>query len=555
MKKLFIAVMALATIVSCSKENEEANVTPVGSETAFLSVSLKSVGDMTRAEVGSYEYGSEEENAIENATFYFFDAAGNAYNVDTDNAVEVKADQLTWETEDTENTIAKFSDIVLVIKQHKDTPPAKMVALINVADPAVFARQSLADLQKMTTDFQTGTRFVMSNSVYSENGATVVATEILPENIFTTPDPADDVNPGDVYKAPASVTPVQIYVERVAAKVRVAVNSVAIKKDTYYPVYGADGNAIEDTFVKVLGWDVTNATTTSYLLKSYAETNLFSPVNNSAFHRSYWAATYPQNPTHGFKFTDLNSTAARYYHENTLTPINNEGWFNANSFEGSTKAAQLLVAAQLVDAEGNPKQFAKWYGKEYDCDPAALKAAMINNAAKQIFVLDSEKSTDAEKVYNGISVDDVTFYHISSDTEYDPYNYDGDRRYEVKVKAKVGVQYYSAKKDADGNPIALKADEVNAILEKIEPAMIWDTGYTYYYTMINHFGNANGMVRNHIYDINITSFNGLGTPVYEPDQFTIIIPETPIDQEAYHMTAQINVLQWALVSQDVALGN
>ena len=92
-----------------------------------------------------------------------------------------------------------------------------------------------------------------------------------------------------------------------------------------------------------------------------------------------------------------------------------------------------------------------------------------------------------------------------------------------------------------------------AILAKIEPAMIWKTGLTYYYTMINHFGDADGVVRNHSYDVNITAFHGLGTPIFEKDDF-YIIPEIPVEQKAYNLTAQINVLSWALVSNDVELG-
>lgn len=541
MKKLFFAAMALATIVSCSKNVDDApEVSTTGNQTAYLSVSLKA--DMTRAAVGSFADGTEDETAVENATFYFFDAAGNAYNVDDDNAVEVKAENLTW-ADGTEKTIDKFSNIVLVIKQHQDTPPAKMVALINVANPADFAGKSLAQLQALNTDFQTKVGFVMSNSVYSENGATVVATEILPENIFTTPDPEGEV--GDVYEAPEGVEPVKINVERVAAKVQVKYGVTANEKG-FYPIEGEN-----DTFVKVLGWDVTNATTTSYLLKNYAETNLFSPVNNHTFHRSYWALTYQQNPAHGFKFNKLINSAARYYHENTLTPTNADGWFNANTISGATEASQLLVAAQLVDAEGNPKQFAKWYGKEYDCDPEALMAAMVSNAAKQIFVEatpvveEPTPAAEGDKVFNGITWEDVVFYQVEAG-DYNPNTHTGDRRYEVRVKADAKVTYY----DATGEKMSI--DDVNAILNKIEPAMIWKDGYTYYYTVINHFGDADGMVRNHIYDINITGFKGFGTPVYDPTH--VIIPETPEEQEPYHMTAQINVLQWALVSQDVNLG-
>lgn len=561
MKKLFFAAMALATIVSCSKNVDDASsVATADGQAAFISVSLKAAGEMTRANENPefFQYGSAEENAIANATFYFFDAAGNPYNVDTDNAVEVNTKTLTTTTNSGTpvNNIEAYSNVILVIKQSQDTPPAKMVALINVAKPADYAGMTLAQLQAEASNYSTDNGFVMSNSVYEENGAEVVATEILPENIFTTPDPEGEV--GDAYVAPenSGVKPVEIFVERVAAKVKVnvnATNAVTVGNEKLYPVTG--DNAPANTYVKVLGWDVTNAATTSYLIKDYATTTLFSPVNNAAFHRSYWANTIASaNPTHGFKFTDITKTVGSeaYYNENTLTPTNAEGWYNANTISGATKASQLIVAAQLVDAAGKAKEFARWYGKDYE-NGDALKANMINNAAKQIFTKTTTTTGEGdeavtETVLTGITISDVTFYQCDpGDYVSTGDTYKGDRRYEVRVKAKDGVTYYKA----DGKT-TYTADEVTAILAKIEPAMIWASGHTYYYTLINHYGDADGMVRNHIYDITISGFKGIGTPVYDPNQ--VIIPEVPITQEAYHLTAQINVLSWALVSQNVELG-
>ena len=56
----------------------------------------------------------------------------------------------------------------------------------------------------------------------------------------------------------------------------------------------------------------------------------------------------------------------------------------------------------------------------------------------------------------------------------------------------------------------------------------------------------NGVVRNHIYAINVTKIAGLGTPVYNPDE--IIYPETPEENEHY-IAAQINILSWRVVDE------
>ena len=79
---------------------------------------------------------------------------------------------------------------------------------------------------------------------------------------------------------------------------------------------------------------------------------------------------------------------------------------------------------------------------------------------------------------------------------------------------------------------------------------------TYYSFPIQHNiteapAGTKGIVRNHVYQINIKSVGGLGTPVYNPDQ--IIIPEE-VEFEEASMYAQIRVLSWRVVTNNVDLG-
>ena len=95
----------------------------------------------------------------------------------------------------------------------------------------------------------------------------------------------------------------------------------------------------------------------------------------------------------------------------------------------------------------------------------------------------------------------------------------------------------------------------------VAPAQMWNDGHTYYYLNIKHIGynasaetqptGAYGIVRNHVYDIKINGVSGLGTPVF--DDTHIITPEKPEDQDALNLAAQINILSWHLVSQNVTL--
>lgn len=551
MKKLFIAAMALATIVSCSKDGIEGPATPTtGSEIAKLAVSLQ-----TRAiSAPSYTNGDALEHEVNSIDFYLF-ADGAAYN-DENNHISVSMKTLDEWTENAEgNNVTKTSDLILVLAKEKNTVPTHIVALINATE--TYEGRSLAELQREATEtLKTNNGFLMSNSVYDSetNSGVVVATEIQAENIFVDTD--SDAVAGEAYVGDVEVAPIQIYVERVAAKVQVSAAQAA-NANGLIPVKDENGDAMEDTFIKVLGWEITNATTQSYLLKSYnPAAPYFSDLNVPTAYRSHWATTYEQEVAHNLTFDDiiepdaaLMLNDANYYHENTLTPVNAEGWYNdVVSVAPATMSPQLIVAAQLVNAKGEAKEFGTWYGQTYE-KVDELKAAMINNAAKQIFVVESK--SDTETVYRGITTDDVHFYQVDASTSYNPYDWNGDFRHEVRVEAAEDVEYF----DAEGE--AMDADDVNTILAKTEPAMIWTSGYTYYYTLIKHYmaGNTQlyGMVRNHVYDVNITGVTGFGTPVYEPEQ--VIVPEPPKKQDGFSLAAEIKVLSWAVVNNDVELGN
>ncbi|MBQ2023611.1 MAG: hypothetical protein II212_01515, partial [Alistipes sp.] len=360
MKKLFIAVMALATIVSCSKEIEEPNVTPVGGETALLSVSLKSVDDLTRAGVvGSYKDGDDTENTVSNVDFYFFNADGSAYAVDgTDNFISVTPNFAA--EGDVTNNIESVSDVVLVIKGAEKKLPTQMVAIVNA--PVAATAKSLSELEAsvLETLKNEGGNFVMSNSVYMNGTVKITATQILPENIFV--DPNYDGAVGEKYNGSVNVTPIDIYVERVAAKVEVKLTNGGLY-DTGEKYEG------ETIYAQVLGWGVTNNTAQANLIKSidptWTDLGLGFAWNNAGHFRSHWAATTAV-PAHNLSFTALtNHTAtADYYFENTKPAAEKN---SVISGEGN-QTPQLLVAAKLVVKNGEnyeALELGEWYGVQY----------------------------------------------------------------------------------------------------------------------------------------------------------------------------------------------
>lgn len=100
---------------------------------------------------------------------------------------------------------------------------------------------------------------------------------------------------------------------------------------------------------------------------------------------------------------------------------------------------------------------------------------------------------------------------------------------------------------------------INAAINSInEPAILyWKGGKTYFYHNIRHqgfyglLGNGTsdflyGVVRNHIYKIQLEGVFGLGTPVIEPGR--PIDPDRPEDERPSFIQARINILKWRVVT-------
>lgn len=554
--KLFLAAAAAIALVGCNKE--VGNVQPSAAEgpASFLQVDLKTVGDLTKVgNVGDYAYGTAKENAVSSIDFYFFDASGNPYSV-----VAGDMNTISWSyaSATPAENVEAVSDVILVIKQSQQAPPAKVVAVLN--STTSYANKSLSVLASEVVSelHKDGTNFVMSNSVYYDGSAVINATDILSENIFTTTDatllaltPGQAVNADKV--TALGINPISIYVERVAAKVNVTVadeDALPVGEATLLPV---DVNYLDKPiYAKILGWEVTNNTDEAYLLKgidaTWADADLGFAWNNAAHYRSYWAATTAE-PKHDLTFDQIeaHNPVFDYYFENTAAAAAENGVdANGEAFDGAdgssasnNQAPQLLVAAQLCYADGSVAQLAKWYGVMYEM--TALQQAMLNTVASKVYT-----KTVAEDVttVNALTLSDVVFQQVAETV--------ADKRYEVVMAVKDGVAYC----DSEGNDI-----NAATIFAGVAPAQMWNEGHTYYYLNIKHIGynadateqpdGAYGIVRNHCYDVTINGITGLGTPVF--DDSKVITPEKPEHQEALNLAAQINILSWHLVSQEVTL--
>lgn len=582
--KLYSLALAGALMLgACSSSDDLKDGGATANEgKSYIAVNIKSVGTAgagTRADYnqggGTYEDGTENEGAISAVRFFFFNSDGSPYIMKGTevNYKELNNTPVTGATKDDHlQTIEGKTAAMLVIEGQTKTAPAYMIAVVNPGtltklEDKAYRESQLRDeftdtkFVKIATD-GTGkySDFVMSNSVYSENGARVCASSVsghVEEN-----------------QDEAAKNPVDIYVERVVAKATTTVNTEkgwekiadGVDAGKYKIKVGKiniDAEHEKDVYAVVQGWGLADENGTAELEKQIdVTTNNWTsailgidPWTSPDYHRCFWSASVPfttasgTNPivNHAFSaFTTPFGTTPLYTCPNT--PSYEEFTQKINEKPYDNTLTKVLVAAKLVyydDAKNaHPADICKYRG---------MQILGADNVLKQVAKDHSEYWT----------VDPTnTSKHVllaPTDLEYTREDLVGSttdklKSYEVRPVLKAGVKVYKKKSDGtfettDSN------DELNNSLAQ-SPVQVRKEGMTYYYTPIRHLAQNKtemgyyGVVRNHSYRITINTISGFGTPVYNPDE--VIDPVIPKDTETY-LAARINVLSWRVVTSSVDL--
>ena len=505
-KYFFLALAALGAVACSEKVDDGGNTTTpeanVNADKGYLAINLKSTDDVTRAD---YEDGTAEEQAINSVIFYFFDAAGNPFYVN-ENGNSIIVNATDNGNVDAPN-IESMTDPVLVIEKYKGEFPAKVVAVVNLP---LNNLNSVENLKTGLLDpgHSNGTNFIMSNSVYVNGAGEVVdATQLSIDNFQTSADKALQ-------------NPVTIYVERITAKANVKAGDTAF--DTGVKL------GEKEVYAKINGWDMVATKNNSYILKtidpSWTDAALGFVWNDPNYFRSYWTGRVdPAAVSNAFTPSMLtnNDDTVEYLGENV----------NA----ANTDRTKYVVSATLQDVDGNAIEIAQWYGTNYIGEDALL-AAVAPTLKNKLMLLTTD---GVNNVYT--SIDDSQLQCVAGFIDAESY----EVRFQLAMDAPT-TGWYSF----DGTQYIAVAN-ANAELAKIEPAKVWRGGQTYYYADVKHLGDAYGIVRNHSYKITITGVKGWGTPVYDPNM-EIETPVKPTDKETY-IAAEINVLSWRVVSNDVTL--
>ena len=353
----------------------------------------------------------------------------------------------------------------------------------------------------------------MSNAVYMDGaGQTVDAQALTVSNIGKT---ATD----------ALSNPVTIHVERVAAKVEfTAANSG--KFDIEKQV---GGKAI---YAQIKGFELYNDYEQSWLMKRIDPTwaDMGFNWNDESWFRSYWAESLNGAFASNTFAWDTDNTAMGGY---VYCGENTRDW------KTNDVRTKVVVKAQLVDDGGNPVEVVNWYGKDYIGEDD-LKTVVANTLKNTYFSGDGS-------TFTGLTPDDIMCVarDVTSEKAYEVY-------FQLSTSGSAKTWY----KYVGGTYNAITNDVMGTQLAGVQPALVYKNGMTYYWLDIKHLGAPGktaeyGIVRNHVYKVNITDITGFGTPVYNSTTDFINL-EKPADIVTY-VSAQINVLSWRVVDNNYEL--
>lgn len=541
--KFFPLACAALMMSACSSDDGNGSENPnIAGEAQYLAVNIVNVGTTpTRAAVSGYEDGTAEESKINKIRFYFFHADGSAYGLKNaiggvDNYIEKNISTTDVGTAGGTNTVGAITNAILVIEGTTKQAPASVIAVVNPESitPALGTdEKSLTDLTNNLTGTQfytiaTKDNFAMTNSVYVEAGRTVCPS-LVAGHIGTD-------------KTTAEANPVKIYVERVVAKVGADLSPLTPDVDgtgKYGMQVGTYSS--KDIYAVIDGWGVADENGTAnvekHITNSWTDGGLgITTWTTADYHRSFWETSVAfgaSNAKVNHNFNDYTAihNGIVYTLPNTPTAATADIYNN--------DLTKFLVTATLKYKDGT----GTWQNAEI-CKYQGVEYLGIDALKEAIATTFNMYYTEAGGVYTPIQAGDVTFKTaVTGITVKD---------YQVIPVLDDSKTYYKKDATSASGYTALTTENISTY-----PAEVRKDGKAYYYIPIRHLGAATtapayyGVVRNHWYKVKVNALKGFGTPVY--DDTKTIIPTIPDDSNTY-LAAQINVLQWRVVSQDVNLG-
>ena len=583
MKKYLFMALAVIGLAACAKDDLGNGNKPHHNgevEESYIAISL-AASESTRADGDDgYLDGTEIERKVASAHFFFFkdgiafpvNVAGGAVTAPGTGVNHLAASLNPGPDAGSAPNVSDIKNVVLLLKSYKGEYPNQIVAVLNwTPDPSeaydLAELEAAVNLHGPAVDSE---YFIMSNSVYLAGNNVMKATPLTVNNIHKT-------------EAEANADPVKIYVERIAAKVTVttANGETKFKLGDTVKVDGVD----TDVYAHLLGWELHLENTQSYLLKkidaSWTDDSLGFVWNNSPYYRCYWATSLPAPSGSDESFKMFYSTtplpagfANGYGHAigNNNNILNGQFTPGSYSYIGENTnprytsgsnvlnpCTKVILKAKLGKEDGTALEIAKWMGQQY-IGEANLRVAIANTLA---YTLYARTEDGGNVVYTSIKPEDLECVAGSNGAHADIID---DNNSYVQLSDLGETKNWYKLVNGAYEPVAadlnVDANSLNTTNEflatSVEPSVLYYSGESFYYIDIKHLGNGTGkpgdygIVRNHIYNIVVKTIGGFGSPTYvgtndiiEPEY-----PEDPEDQESF-VSAQVNILAWRLVNQEV----
>lgn len=547
-KSLLFGMMTCVALAACTNEdlveNEGGNGVDNSMAKAYLGIRIANPqGEFSRVAEDGFEDGDANEYSISRALFVFYtDGEKPLVGTQYSNGIETNPDNIT-------DAIEANSVAVLALNTKDEAFPNQLVAYLNVPESVenVLRTKTLKEAMDYVAqlndipNFSSAKNFIMTNSVYLNGKDIACATKVERGNFAET-------------ETAAKVNPIKVYVERLAAKVRMAKDAGFFTKDIDAPLSSGSKNKLK---LVVDGWSLNGTNKDAFLLKNidanWNDQTPFINWNDPTRFRSYWGIDNNYNDgiyPNSFADYDANNsslnyvswneigtnTAAQYCLENTMT---------AEVAQNVNATTHMVIVGHyvLVDENGNevvdaPQELFKYAGTFYTRDEMIKAFAGAYSKTGGVWT----KEGDIYKELEATSFDlkqaseageaQLTLNNAGNNTYY----YKEDENYKVYQGGIAEIEQKA--KNALGTATAF-----------------CDGLKTYFHTTIKHLNTTEGelghlgIVRNHIYDLNLRKIENLGHGVYDPDQEIIIEGE----KKEYYVGATLKILSWRVVNQDVDL--
>ena len=449
----------------------------------------------------------------------------------------------------------KLSATIVIRTPAGDQVPQRIAAVLNPTENA--KSRSLSELQSVAADYANGNftregQFVMFNSVYAEGSDEIVTQPILAKNLCTT-------------EADAKDNPVTLYVERSVAKVSLGFGDL-LDSNHRMQIKDKDGNAVKvpgvdgqqiNVYLEIKGWGLTAETDKGRLVKKI----------DASWDGNWWKGSYRS-------FWAINAeNAANQYHK--YTDIPEMDWTTPPHLYTNENAGQLagkqlnktkfIINGNICDENGNALTLVRHLGVHFaDVTSSSdenenfksLKNSILKRleaSGKKYYVKETTGESDnALTTFRQIDAGDIKIVKADQKTQEDSNN--NCYVYAQLTDAAANLIWYTNNEPSVENPTASASDINNALKNKdvVDWGLVWNSGMTYYYDEIKHITDSKmtGVVRNHIYKVNITKIAGLGTPVYDPEE--VIYPEKP-EKNDHYIAAEIKILSWRVVTDNYEL--